>query len=445
MCDWHPDMPEVRTVALKACFSDPLLGVMNFLNEVVSEFPGAISLAPGRPLESLFHVHEHLPAITAFVEDAAVRRHVSPTTIWRDLGQYGRTNGIIHDVVARHLAIDERIIADPTSIIVTVGAQEAMAIVLTGLFESPDDILLVTDPTYIGITGLARILGIRVLPVACGERGLDPDAVEHAIVRGSREGRVRALYDIPDFNNPLGSCLPLDDRLALLEVCDRHGVLVIEDNPYGMFAYDHPRLPTLKALDRAGNVLYIGSFAKTMFPGLRLGYLLADQRTTSGEPLASALSRVKSLLTVNTSPLVQAVAGGMLLRTGGSLEPMVAPKREAYRQQRNTMLSALHDHFVNDAVAWNSPAGGFFLTVTLPFEFGPAELRHCASEYGVIVSPMRFFCLGNSGRSQIRLSFSYVDPRTIAAGVERLAHFVRDRIATGQCGCVVRTPKSPVN
>jgi (S)-3,5-dihydroxyphenylglycine transaminase len=135
----------------------------------------------------------------------------------------------------------------------------------------------------------------------------------------------------------------------------------------------------------------------------------------------------------------------MLLRTGGSLEPMVAPKREAYRQQRDTMLSALHDHFVNDAVTWTSPAGGFFLTMTLPFEFGSAELRHCASEYGVIVSPMRFFCLGNSGRSQIRLSFSYVDPPTIASGVERLAHFVSDRIATGQCGCVVRTAKSPVN
>lgn len=421
-------MSRSRHVELKACFSDPLLGVMNFLNDVVSEYPSAISFAPGRPLESSFQIEESLPAIAAFVTASAARRGVAAGTVWQELAQYGRTNGIIHGLIATHLATDEGIVADPASIVVTVGAQEAMAIALAGLFEPREDVLLVSDPTYIGITGLARILGIRVAPVPSGDRGLDAGVVEQAIARASREGRVRALYDIPDFNNPLGTSLPFEDRLRLLDVCTRHGVLVIEDNPYGMFAYDNQRLPTLKALDRDGVVLYIGSFAKTLFPGLRLGYLVTDQRTACGEPLAAALSRVKSLISVNTSPIVQAIAGGMLLRSGGSLEPIVAPKRNAYRARRDAMLAALDRHFGGGPVSWSSPQGGFFLTMTLPFEFGPVELRQCAADYGVIVAPMRFFGLTATRTTQVRLSFSYVDPERIAVGVQRLAHFVHDRL-----------------
>jgi Aminotransferase class I and II len=170
--------------------------------------------------------------------------------------------------------------------------------------------------------------------VPAGDHGLEPDAIERAIVEASRVGRVRALYDIPDFNNPLGTSLPLATRGEILRLCHRHQVLLIEDNAYGMFAYDHDRPPTMKALDVHQDVLYIGSFSKTLFPGLRLGYLVANQRVpTTGETLAAALSRVKSLLTVNTPPLIQAMAIAALSQTGGSLEPIVAPKRARYKQQ----------------------------------------------------------------------------------------------------------------
>src|SRR5207247_1636494 len=161
-----------------------------------------------------------------------------------------------------------------------------------------------------------------------GDAGLDAAVVEDAIVRAAPRGRVRALYDIPDFNNPLGTTLRLPQRLALIETCRRHGVLIIEDNPYGMFAYDGERLPTLKALDRHGTVLYVGSFSKTLFPGLRVGYLVADQPVApDGRPLARELSKVKSLLTVNTSAISQSIAAAALLGRGCSLEPIVEPKR----------------------------------------------------------------------------------------------------------------------
>ena len=418
----------LRDIELKACLAEPLLNVMNFLNEVVAEFPSAISFAPGRPLDSLLGVEGHLDALRVYVEAAARAGDGDPATVWRDLGQYSRTIGMITEAVAAHLRLDEGIDVAPDAIIVTVGAQEAMAIVLAGLFDAREDILLASDPAYIGITGLARLLGIHVVPVPAADGGLEPDAVERAIAQASRTGRVRALYDIPDFNNPLGTSLPVATRLELLDLCRRHDVLMIEDNAYGMFAYDAARPPTMKSLDANGDVLYIGSFSKTLFPGLRLGYLVANQRVRStGETLAVALSRVKSLLTVNTPPLLQAIAAGALLQAGGSLEPIVAPKRARYKQQRDAMLAALAERLGSGGhgVSWNSPAGGFFMTVTLPFEFGPAELRRCALEHGVIVCPMRFFCLGPGRTNQIRLSFSAVEPETINAGIERLAAFIR--------------------
>jgi (S)-3,5-dihydroxyphenylglycine transaminase len=414
---------------------------MNFLNEVVLQFPDAISFAPGRPSDALLHVEEHLEDIERYVEAMASAGRPSTRDVWRSLGQYGRTNGIIGEAVAAHLALDEDIHVSPDSIVVTVGAQEAMAIVLMGLFDGDRDVLLVSDPTYIGITGLAEILGIRIVPIGSGRQGLEPAAVERAIVATSQRGRVRALYDIPDFNNPLGTSMPIDARRALIDLCERHDILVIEDNAYGMFAYDEPRLPTLKSLDRTGRVLYIGSFAKTLAPGLRVGYLVADQRVTGDQTLAHVLSKVKSLTTVNTSPLLQAAVAGALLRGNGTLESLVAPKRSQYRRQRDAMLAALDDAFDGGRgdVTWHKPAGGFFIPVMLPFEFGPNELRTCAQQHGVIVCPMRFFHVARErGLTEIRLSFSTVGPEQSAAGVRRLAEFVGRSLssapATGERG-----------
>src|SRR6185295_10021539 len=147
------------------------------------------------------------------------------------------------------------------------------------------------------ITGLARVLGVPVVAVPTGESGLDPATAARTIAEVERSGRrPRALYDIPDFNNPLGTRMPVAARRELLALCAERGVLLFEDNPYGMFCYDGAPLPTLKALDEPGVVVYLGSFSKSLFPGLRLGFLVADQTVTAPVPgpLARELSKVKS-------------------------------------------------------------------------------------------------------------------------------------------------------
>jgi (S)-3,5-dihydroxyphenylglycine transaminase len=421
-------------ITLKGWLADPLLDVMNFLNEVVLRYPRAISFAPGRPAERHFDVERSLGAATRWVEWRSLAAGTPPRAVWNDLGQYNKTNGIINDLIARQLANDEGIAAAPESIVVTTGCQEGMAILLLGLIDPAEDALLVSDPAYIGIPGLARIMGLTMIPIPTGERGLDPAAVARGIEEARRLGRrPRALYDVPDFNNPLGTRMPLEARRALLALAHEHGMLVWEDNPYGMFSYDGPPLPTLKALDEHGVVVYMGSFSKTLYPGLRLGYLVADQQVAlaSGRrvPLAAELSKIKSLITVNTSPVVQAIAGGILLETGGSLRPVVEEKLPFYRANRDRMLATLETTLGGlEGVRWNRPEGGFFLTLALPFDFTDDDLTACARDYGVIVCPMRFFALTPGRERQVRLSFSYVTEEQIAEGIARLARFVRDRI-----------------
>jgi (S)-3,5-dihydroxyphenylglycine transaminase len=420
-------------IRLRDCFADPLLEVMNFLNEVVLRYPGAVSFAPGRPAKQHFDVEGSIGKIAAWVEHRTADGTTTAAAVYGDLGQYGRTNGIIGDLIARQLAIDHDIRASPDAVVVTSGAQEGMAILLAALFEPANDALLVSDPTYIGITGLARLLGIQVVPVASGPHGVEAAAVAAAADAVERSGRrPRALYDVPDFNNPMGTLMPLPARRELLRLASARGLLIFEDNPYGMFSYDAEPPPPLKALDGGGAVIYLGSFSKTLFPGLRLGYLVADQEVELPDgrrsPLAAELSKVKSLTTVNTSPLLQAAAGGILLASGGSLRELVRRKLPFYRRNRDLMVQCLTAQ-LDGLVSWNRPAGGFFITLDLPFEFDADCLEECARDFGVICCPMTFFSLTAGRERQVRLSFSYVSPAEIDEGIARFARFVRHRAA----------------
>lgn len=415
---------------LNPALGHPVTSVMNFLNEVTARHPHAISFGPGRP-GAILDVSAGAAWIERFIDHVCVTRKVARAEAWQSIGQYGATNGIINALVARHLEQDHGISVDPRAIAITHGAQEAMVLVLCGMFRRDVDVLLVSEPSYIGMSGLARVLGIDAVPVRCGEDGLDLEALARAIDDVKRAGkRPRALYDIPDFHNPLGVSLPLPRRRALLDLVEREGVFVIEDNPYGLFAYDEEPAPPLKALDTGAAVVYLGTFSKTMFPSVRVGYLVADQPFDRGY-LAEELSKVKSLVTVNTSQISQALAGGILLEAGCALKALVQPAIARYRSNRDALLAALRRELGADArlarsVSWSHPRGGFFLTVTLPFACTDPEVEACAAEHGVIFCPVHWFASSGS-QDQIRLAFSDVTHAQIDEGVARLARYVRQR------------------
>lgn len=421
---------------LHDCLSDPLLDAMTFLNEVTSRYPDAISFAPGRPYEGLFEpesIHDHLAAYTAHLR----ANGRTPDQVRTALFQYGRTNGEIHDLIASTLANDEGLRVPAESVVVTVGAQEGMLLVLRALFAKPTDVLLVSSPCYVGITGAARLLDIAVEPVPEGEDGLHPATVAEtaeSVRAGGR--RPAAVYVVPDFANPSGASMAVAHRRRLLEIAAEQDLLVIEDNPYGFFTRDDVVRPTLKSLDTDRTVIYLGSFAKTCFPGARLGYVLADQEVAgpNGERslLADQLAKIKSMTTVNTPSLSQAVIGGMLVRNGCRLRDANEDTIRFYRANLDLLLAELDRHFPADrraalGVRWNSPGGGFFVVVTVPFPADESALATAAGEYGVLWTPMSPFYLdGQGGRHQLRLSCSYVEPDVLVEGVARLAAFIND-------------------
>lgn len=418
---------------LHASLADPLLDAMMFLNEITSRYPEAISFAPGRPYEGLFEpasIHTHLDAYL----DHLAGRGLGPDQIRTALFQYGRTNGQIHELIARTLANDEDLHVPAESVVVTVGAQEGMLLTLRALFAGPADVLLVSSPCYVGITGAARLLDLAVVPVPEGPDGPDPDIVA-AVAAEVRAGgrRPRALYVVPDFANPSGLSMAVAQRRRLLEVAAEADLLVIEDNPYGFFARDDTVRPTLKSLDADQRVIYLGSFAKTCFPGARLGYVVADQHVVAPDGartlLADQLAKIKSMTTVNTPSLSQAVIGGILVANGCRLRAANADNTRFYRTTMGLLLDSLREQLPPElGVRWNTPGGGFFLVLTVPFTVDDAGLERSAREYGVLWTPMSSFYLDGGGRNQLRLSCSYVDPALIPEGVRRLCGWVADAL-----------------
>ncbi|MFE6776308.1 PLP-dependent aminotransferase family protein [Streptomyces sp. NPDC057702] len=434
--------PPARPLALgdlHGALSDPLLDAMNFLNEVVARFPDALSFAPGRPAEGAFEVEDLPRYLRAYTDYLESERGWTPERVRTQLFQYGRTNGVIHDLIARTLANDERIHVSPEAVVVTTGCQEAMLITLRALFARPEDTLLVSSPCYVGVTGAARLLDIAVRPVPEGAHGPDPAEVLAAVRRCREAGeRPRALYVVPDFANPSGASMSLAARHQLLELAEREDLLILEDDPYGFFVRAGSPLPTLKALDERRRVLHLGSFAKTALPGARVGYVVADQEvidaTGRRSLLADELSKIKSMTTVNTSAISQAVIGGLLVTSGCRLREANAGAIAHYRTNLSTVLEELERHFPAGrrqalGVGWNEPTGGFFLVVDVPFPADVKALERSAQDFGVLWTPMSDFFLDGGGEYQLRLSCSSLAPDQIVEGVRRLARFIEAQVA----------------
>lgn len=402
--------------------------VMNFLNEVAEDYPKAISLAAGRPSNRLFDGID-ADSLSRWL---ATFRGASPLS---SLLQYGRTAGLAHEVIAAQIARDDGVSTSADRTIVTAGCQEALALCLPELCSGPGDVLLVRNPAYIGITGAAEASGVTLHPLDGTLPGIGAQ-IEHAVTQLSTRGqRARAVYLVPDFDNPTGEVIPREERLAILAVCARHRIVVLEDNPYGMFRYEGSAVAPMAALDDAGCVIYLSTYSKTIAPALRVGAATLPEtlfgERKARETLFRAIVERKSFVTVNTSGLCQALVGGLLMERECSLRSWLQPSVEEYRRNRDAMLASLVACFPADGVPvrWNTPEGGFFLCMDTPLRFDADAVTECATQDGVIVLPMAFFAFDDSQDRRIRLAFSAVEPERIRLGIAALSRFIARRSA----------------
>lgn len=407
-----------------ASSATPSMDAMHFLNQAAQRYPTAISFAAGRPPSRYLGANRVTDWIRRFVEHEAARSEVGAAAVWEMLGQYSNTGGVVNDVLSEYLARAEGIATAPDAIIVTNGFQEALLIALLEL-RTDDAAILAFEPTYVGLSGAAECLGLHVEPIA-SDRPVG-DSLNSAVKAAHCKGKLpKSVYVIPEFSNPSGHTLAFDERSTLLQEARKHDLRILEDTAYRSFNYDGDRLPpTLRRMDTDGRVSLLGSFAKLVMPGLRCGYLSGPRA------LVERCLRIKSFVSVATSPFMQAALAGYLLQRDRYAEETESRLRWC-RRLRDCLLQALGQAFADDSrlrssVTWTSPRGGFFVLLHLPFDFGLADLEHCARRYGVVVSPMSMFYLDQRKVPIVRMAFANLDEPQIVEGVRRLRRFVEDR------------------
>lgn len=425
----HDQITGLLRSDLHASVGAPVLQVVNFLNEVIDRFPNAISFAPGAPAPIFFDTLDIVEYIDRYATYLSEVHGLAPSQVRRHMYQYGPARGQICELVASSLYVDEGMTISPQAIVITVGAQEAMLLVLRSLRRDANDVLAAVTPSYVGVVGACRLLDMEIVPIPEGNTGIDLDALSSACQSARAAGKtVRAVYVAPDFANPSGILMDLPTREALLALAERENLLVLEDSTYAFTAEEEQAVPSLKKLDQSRSVIYIGTFSKVCMPGTRVGFVVADQLlldTDKRRLLADELAALKTMVTINTSPICQAVIGGMLLAHDGSLTQLAKEKAAVYRKNLRLLLEALHHHVQHvESVSWNTPAGGFFVRMRLPVVVDDALLELSAREFGVLWTPMAHFQLGDTVSHELRLSCSYLSPEQIEEGARRLGAFV---------------------
>ncbi|HET8570151.1 MAG TPA: PLP-dependent aminotransferase family protein [Candidatus Limnocylindria bacterium] len=296
--------------------------------------------------------------------------------------------------------------AGAEDVIVTAGALQAIDLVCR-VFIRPGDTVVVESPAFANALSAFRNAGARLLAARVDDEGLDVAEAERILERTG--ARPRAFFVVPNFQNPSGNTLSLRRRERLLALAERHGAVVIEDDPYGALRFRGEAVPPLGALGGAP-VISIGTFSKVFVPGLRIGWAIADADTIR------SMAAAKQALDSCTSTLGQRLAIAFEER----LDEHVRALRAIYAEKQAAALGALSARFAGTGVRWNEPEGGFYLWVRLPDEVRARDLFEIALEEGVAFVPGDAFSLDGAHACALRFSYSSPDPAGIDLGVARL-------------------------
>ncbi|WNM24480.1 PLP-dependent aminotransferase family protein [Demequina capsici] len=334
--------------------------------------------------------------------------------------QYGSGQG---DEGLRERILDvmalEGISAHPDDVVVTTGSQQALDLV-TNIFIDPGDVIVAEAPSYVGALGVFRAREATVVHAPMDADGLIPSELDATLTRLKGEGRrVKFLYTVPNFHNPAGVTLSLERRPQVLEICRRHGVLVLEDNPYGLLGFDREPMPALRSMDEEG-VIYLGSFSKTFAPGFRVGWAVAPHAV-----------REKLVLASEAAILSPSNASQLAIRSyldHHDWQGQIKSFREQYRERRDATISALQEHIPE--ATWNVPDGGFYVWVKLPEGLDAKSMLPRAITARVAYVAGSAFYIDGSGTDHMRLSFCYPTPDRIREGVRRLATVVDAELET---------------
>lgn len=371
----------------------------------LTDRPGIISMAGGLPSPQTFPLAEFTEACqTVMQRDGAAAL------------QYATSEGLL----ALRQAIADMLPwqVDPEQVLITTGSQQALDLI-GKIFLDHGSRMLVEKPTYLG----ALQAFTPQEPVAVGVDSDDDGIIvqDFAAKVGTGADKARLAYVLPNFQNPTGRTMTDARRQALVEQAQALDIPLIEDNPYGDLWFDQePPLP-LAARNPAG-VIYLGSFSKVLAPGLRIGFLVAPNKTIYGK-----LLQAKQAADLHTPGFNQRVVAQVI--QGDFLERHVPTIRALYKAQRDAMLEALEQEMTNLDVQWTRPVGGMFLWVCLPQGMDAQKLLPTAVERGMAFVPGEPFYADDAQSNTLRLSYVTVTPQQIREGIAALAAAIRAQIA----------------
>jgi len=329
--------------------------------------------------------------------------------------------GPLREWIADHLGQTDRYAATPSGIFVTGGASHALTLICTVLTR-PGDVVFVDSPTYHLAFPIFADHGLDVIGAPVERDGdidaIDVPALETLISATRQQGRrVSMIYIVPTFGNPTSRSLPETRRHDLVELAERTGVTIVEDDTYRELVYEGQAPASLRSQARGDAVVRIGSFAKTVAPGIRLGWIDASPEFVER---VSRLGYVHSGGGVNHAAALTMAAFG----ASGGYDAHVAAVRGEYARQRDALISALRTTLADPTIP--SPAGGWFVWLALPPGLRAADLHPVAEKHGVsFVDGTAFYPDHESGYDRIRLSFSLFTPSELAEAAQRLASAIR--------------------
>jgi DNA-binding transcriptional MocR family regulator len=282
------------------------------------------------------------------------------------------------------------------------------------LFINPGDVILAESPSYVGAIGVFRSYQAEMVHVATDQEGLVPESLRETIRTVTATGKsIKFLYLIPNFQNPSGVTLTWQRRIEILEIAKANGILVLEDNPYGLLYFDGAPPHAMRSLETDG-VVYLGTFSKTFAPGLRLGWAVAPHAIREKLILANESA------VLSPSAFTQYVISEYFEHSDwrGQIDTF----RSVYRERKEALTSSLAESLPD--LSWTNPSGGFYVWLTLPPQLDSKAMLPRAIKELVAYTPGTAFYANGDGRSNIRLSFCYPTPEAIKLGVRRLTKVI---------------------
>lgn len=369
-----------------------------------TDHPRPVDFSALVPDEELFPVEPFRKAL-----DEVLKRQ------GKELLQYGPPAGYppLRDYIAERLG-QRGVTTSPENVLIVNGSQQGLDLVCRA-FLDPGDVVAVEGPTYHVVPPLLALYQAQLASVPMTPRGMDLDVLDRLLSRRT----IKLIYTMPTFHNPTGITMDRNSRQALLELARRHQVPVVEDDYDSELRFGGQAVPSLKALDDAGTVVHLGTFSKGLFPGLRLGWIVATREVS--EPLG----RAKLFSDYHTSPLLQAAV--LEFCRQGHYDAHLRHLARIYREKSQRLTTSLEKHFPPE-VSWTEPQGGYAYWITLPEGVSSETLQGESHRVGVFFTPGSHFFTGNEGERYLRLSISRVPLDLIEEGVARLGALIRDRI-----------------